>query len=239
MTLYDKLEVSEKASGEVIEKAYKTLAKKYHPDVQNTPEEIRKAEEKMKEINEAYSILKDENKRSEYDSKLQRKREEQIRKNTTIVENTTSNSSSNMYRGTGTSTTNTYTYESPSQRNQSSSGYQTNYQNYSNWQENLANLSPKEREKLKRKIQRDAREEYTRVAEEYYRQQGYRVVHKTTMREYLARLIAVLIIILIGALMWIIPFTHDWLVSIYESNPVIKLLVDVIINFFKALFQIK
>ena len=128
MTLYDKLEVSEKASGEGIEKAYKTLAKKYHPDVQNTPEETRNAEEKMKEINEAYSILKDVNKRNEYDNKLQREREEKIRKNTTTVGNTTSNSSSNMYRGEGT--TNRYTYTSPSQGNQSSSGYQTSYQNY-------------------------------------------------------------------------------------------------------------
>ena len=33
-TLYDILEVSRKASKEVIEKAYKTLAKKYHPDLQ-------------------------------------------------------------------------------------------------------------------------------------------------------------------------------------------------------------
>ena len=230
MTLYDKLEVSEKASDEVIEKAYKTLAKKYHPDVQNTPEEIRKAEEKMKEINEAYSILKDANKRNEYDSKLQREREEQLRKSTTTVEKNYNPVSSNIYRGTGASRPNS---------NASNYTYTSSNQNRPNWQENLANLSPKEREKLKKKIQRDAREEYTRVAEEYYRQQGYRVIHKTTMREYLARFIAVLIIIFIGFLMWIIPFTHDWLVSIYESNQVLKLLVDIIINFFKAIFQIK
>lgn len=67
--LYDILEVSKKASKEIIEKAYKTLAKKYHPDVQ-TPENKSNAEEMMKKINEAYSVLSDEQKRIEYDKKL-------------------------------------------------------------------------------------------------------------------------------------------------------------------------
>ena len=36
ITLYEILEVSEKASKEIIEKAYRVLAKKYHPDLQET-----------------------------------------------------------------------------------------------------------------------------------------------------------------------------------------------------------
>lgn len=44
---YEILEVNEKASKEVIEKVYKVLAKKYHPDLQRTPEEKEKAEEKI------------------------------------------------------------------------------------------------------------------------------------------------------------------------------------------------
>ena len=47
-TLYDILEVSRKASKEIIEKAYKTLAKKFHPDLQMTEEDKKIAEEKMK-----------------------------------------------------------------------------------------------------------------------------------------------------------------------------------------------
>ena len=50
-TLYDILEVSEKASKEVIDKAYKVLAKKYHPDLQ-AEENKSKAEAKMKEVKE-------------------------------------------------------------------------------------------------------------------------------------------------------------------------------------------
>ena len=54
---YEILEVDQKASKEVIEKAYKVLAKKYHPDLQE--EKNRKnAEDKIKTINEAYEICK-------------------------------------------------------------------------------------------------------------------------------------------------------------------------------------
>ena len=56
LNLYEILEVSEKASKEVIDKAYHVLAKKYHPDLQQG-EAKQKAEEKMKQINAAYEIL--------------------------------------------------------------------------------------------------------------------------------------------------------------------------------------
>ena len=52
---YEILEVDKKASPEVIEKAYKTLVKKYHPDLQNENNHS-KYEAKMKEINEPYTI---------------------------------------------------------------------------------------------------------------------------------------------------------------------------------------
>ena len=50
---YEILEVDKNASEEVIEKAYKTLAKKYHPDLQNNSD----CQDKMRQINEAYEIL--------------------------------------------------------------------------------------------------------------------------------------------------------------------------------------
>ena len=48
---YEILEVSKNASKEVIEKAYKVLAKKYHPDLQQEISEKQLAEKKMKLIN--------------------------------------------------------------------------------------------------------------------------------------------------------------------------------------------
>ena len=81
LNLYEILEVSEKASKEVIDKAYRVLAKKYHPDLQTSQEAKEQAENTMKKINEAYEILSDDDKRKEYDIELQNQRDEEIRRN--------------------------------------------------------------------------------------------------------------------------------------------------------------
>ncbi len=65
---YDELEVSRNASQEVINRAYKVLAKKYHPDT--TTEDKTIAEEKFKQISVAYETLSNEQKRKEYDRNL-------------------------------------------------------------------------------------------------------------------------------------------------------------------------
>lgn len=65
---YKILEVNSSASQDVINKVYRTLAKKYHPD--SNPENIEEAEKKFKEISEAYEILSDEQKRKKYDEEL-------------------------------------------------------------------------------------------------------------------------------------------------------------------------
>lgn len=60
---YDRLGVSKDASQAEIKKAYRKLSKKYHPDINKEPG----AEEKYKEIQEAYETLGDEQKRAAYD----------------------------------------------------------------------------------------------------------------------------------------------------------------------------
>ena len=66
---YDILQVNRNASPEIIEKAYKTLAKKYHPDLQ-TEENKKQAEEILKEINEASDTLSNAEKKQVYDASL-------------------------------------------------------------------------------------------------------------------------------------------------------------------------
>ena len=62
-SLYETLGVSKGASSDEIKKAYRKLARKYHPDINKDPG----AEDKFKEINAAYEILSDEKKRAQYD----------------------------------------------------------------------------------------------------------------------------------------------------------------------------
>ncbi|PEN13322.1 molecular chaperone DnaJ [Longibacter salinarum] len=63
---YDILGVSEDASQSEIKKAYRSLARKHHPD--RNPDDAA-AEERFKEIQEAYSVLSDEEKRQQYDQR--------------------------------------------------------------------------------------------------------------------------------------------------------------------------
>ncbi len=60
---YEVLGISKSASNDEIKSAYRKLAKKYHPDLNKEPG----AEEKFKEVQEAYDVLSDSNKRAQYD----------------------------------------------------------------------------------------------------------------------------------------------------------------------------
>lgn len=61
---YEVLGVSRSASAEEIKRAFRNLARRYHPDVNKAPD----AEAKFKEINEAYEVLSDTSKRRAYDT---------------------------------------------------------------------------------------------------------------------------------------------------------------------------
>jgi len=65
---YDILGVDRNASEEEIKKAYRKLARQYHPDLQVGEQQKKAAEEKFKEVNEAYEVLSDQDKRRRYDT---------------------------------------------------------------------------------------------------------------------------------------------------------------------------
>lgn len=69
---YRTLGVQPDASQDDLKKAYRSLAKKYHPDLHPGDHE---AEARFKEINEAYEVLSDPDKRKEYDTKQQTTRQ--------------------------------------------------------------------------------------------------------------------------------------------------------------------
>lgn len=71
---YEMLEVNPKASKEIIEKAYRVLVKKYHPDLYQGDEKLI-AQKKVQELNEAYHVLSDNFLREQYDIELEREKE--------------------------------------------------------------------------------------------------------------------------------------------------------------------
>ncbi len=87
--LYETLQVHERAIPEVIDKAYRVLVRKYHPDV-HPPEKRQWAHTKMSRLNVAYEVLSDPEQRAEYDvrRRLGRKRVSLTDDDDVVVEQT-------------------------------------------------------------------------------------------------------------------------------------------------------
>jgi molecular chaperone DnaJ len=64
---YDILGVDRNVSDDELKKAYRKMARQHHPDLQSGEHQKKAAEEKFKEINEAYEVLSDQDKRKRYD----------------------------------------------------------------------------------------------------------------------------------------------------------------------------
>lgn len=83
---YEILEVNPKASKEIIEKAYRVLVKKYHPDLYQGDEKLI-AQKKVQELNEAYHVLSDGFLREQYDLELEKERANRYNTNNVSYEN--------------------------------------------------------------------------------------------------------------------------------------------------------
>ncbi len=72
MTHYDTLGVPVGAAPEVVRDAYKELARRYHPDAnaREAPEERRRTEQRMREVNEAWAVLRDPGSKAAYDRRI-------------------------------------------------------------------------------------------------------------------------------------------------------------------------
>ncbi len=209
---YEILEVSEKASKEVIEKAYRVLAKKYHPDGKPQEEKFE-AENKMKQINEAYDILSDPEKRRQYDMELQKKRQEEEnkkRKEQEILQETYER----MLQGE-----NQNTEVKQSQVN-------GNYSNTSNEKYKMETAKA-----INEQIQRAYRQAYN----DYWKSRGYKIKEKWTWKKTKELIKVLLIILLIILFLWFFPPTHELLVSFYEDNFLVKAIVDIIVNIVKGI----
>jgi len=92
---YKILGIDENAEFIVIKAAYRAMANKYHPD--KWQGDKKEAEKKIKEINNAYDILSDDNKRREYDNKKKSKHEKKSEQQDTDNKKNTGTNKSNQF----------------------------------------------------------------------------------------------------------------------------------------------
>ena len=187
---YGILEVNEKASQEIIEKAYKTLVKKYHPDLYSSVQK-RDAEKKLKDINEAYNILSDSFLRSQYDLELQRER---------------NNVKTNTYNG-----------------------------NVQNYQKNDIRKGSKNKKQSKTEYVRKKSNVGTifgivDLIKEIWSNTPKRIEkRKMNQTDWLAIGLTIIVLLIIGVILWFIPFTNGWMRQLLFENP--------IFNFIGSLFS--
>ncbi len=187
---YEILEVNQKASKEVIEKAYKVLAKKYHPDLY-TGEKKQFAERKIKEINAAYNILSDEFLREQYDYELKR---EKIRYEENIYEKQQSNTD-NVVRNS---------YKQNSQATKESRGVQKQERIKKQKIGTIGSMVD-----LTKTLIHDLARNKERRKE----------LKEMTKKDVLAIILTIIVVILIGIILWFLPFTNGWMRELLFENP--------------------
>ena len=192
---YEILEVDKNASEEVIEKAYKTLAKKYHQDLQNNSN----CQDKMRQINEAYEILSNDFKRREYDEKIIKRQSVSIEEYNRIIQE--------------------------NNRLKKDLKRVANQREMSQNQERLEEMSIMQRyyEQIK-KATKQPQMRYERKKT------------KISLEKIKKIVIYIAILIGIGLVLAIVPFTRKFFINLYNNNVIIKLLVDTIVETFSRGF---
>lgn len=226
---YKILEVDSSASPEVIEKAYKTLAKKYHPDLQEESQK-ESASEKLKEINEAYEILSNPESKAKFDQMLS---------NTTIssedfnkianenkklhdeLNNLKYNNKSNFYNNV----------RQDNNHNDPSSNNLT--------REQQIDFERRKQEEYQKQLEYEAQMQAAR--EQAYhdayiqdlKNRGYKIKYKKTPKDLFKNFIALILTLFILFLILQLPFVKSFFIDMYNENTLIRTITNIFINLFK------
>lgn len=215
---YEILEVDKNASQEVIEKAYKILAKKYHPDLQQGQQQQEYAE-KMKIINQAYDVLSNSSKRKEYNQKLEN---EKIQREKMRYEQMQQEAIS---------------------REQQERIMQENYA--LKQQLNRMGIDDKSVDEgtivnmsrvLSQQINDARRRAYHDAYVQDMRNRGYKIKYKHGLKYYLKLIMVLAIAAFVFFLIYQIPPVKEFFVQLYNENIIFKAIIDVFINTFVATF---
>lgn len=213
MNYYKILEVDKDASPEVIEKAYKALAKKYHPDLQESNMK-QKAEEKLKLINEAYEVLSNPDSRAKYDETLKQSEISEEDFNRLSEENRTLYNEINNLKHTNNNNNNYYNNNPTEEDIRREQEYQRKYEEQLEYENQI--------QQVKQKAYHDA---YIQDL----KNRGYKIRYKKTPKDYLKNFLAFILTIAILFIIWQIPFVHNFFIKVFSENPIIQ----TIINLFK------
>ena len=217
---YDILEVSKNASPEIIEKAYKTLVKKYHPDLQKE-EDKNKYEEKIKKINEAYDILSDPEKRKKYDLNLKNTEISINDYNSLYQENINLKNNLNILK------------EKLNYLNNIQNNYEKNNLNYNNLENNKNNYSENF---LNNNLNSNKNNEnyYKNIKNNYNNYNNLKLNKlfnfKKRLKDLLALIITILIFIFIFFILWHIPFTKNYLIKLYNENSILQFFINLFLG---------
>lgn len=219
---YEILEVSTKASPEIIKKAYITLVKKYHPDLQDDSKK-EEYENKLKKINEAYEVLSDETKRKKYDLELENLRHIQSEQ-------------SNLRNAGNYSPSVKKTNNINSDANEQYSNLNNTNSNYKNaYNEDLL----KKQKNLQQELEYQKQLEYARKKAYHdayiqdLKNRGYKIRYKKTFSDYVRSGISIMLTVFVWFLIWQIPFVQNFFFKLYSDNPFLKIIVDAFFSIFK------
>lgn len=207
MNYYKILEVDKDASPEVIEKAYKALVKKYHPDLQESNMR-HNAEERIKLINEAYEVLSNPISKAKYDETLSKTELSEEDFNRLSKENKNLHDEINNLK------------------------YHSNV-NYNNTQQNsyqqvdLQNEYDKQL-KYENELQQARQKAYHDAYIQDLKNRGYKIKYKKSPKDYLKNILALLITIGILFILWHIPFIHDFFMNTFNNNPIFKAIINIL-----------
>ncbi len=219
---YEILEVNKNASPEIIEKAYKTLVKKYHPDLQQD-EDKNKYEEKIKKINEAYDILSDPEKRKKYDLNLKNTEISINDYNSLYQENINLKNNLNILK------------EKLNYLNNIQNNYEKNNLNYNNLENNKNNYTKNNinqeysdnyyTENFNNSNSENNNINYNDINYTNYFSNFF-VNIKNKLKDLFAFFITILIIIFIFFILWHIPFTKNYLIKLYNENSILQFFIN-------------
>lgn len=233
VTIYDLLEINEKASKEEIEQAYQKLILQYHKDPKLTEKENADNELILNKIKLAYEILVDDEKRDKYDKALAKKRAEELIQNVSVSQKEPEVKEK--------------TEEKIPEQNQTSSTIE-----YKVEENEEVTLSEKEKNELKKAAEQEfkanlkkaqkAEEEYNKAYNEaynnYMRKLGYKVKEPMTLKRFFNTIIFIVAFIITCFIFWLIPPVRNLLIDLYNENIIIKALVDIIRMLFNSIIGI-